>query len=136
MFDLKGPYGDREKFESGYTGNIDQSILLSDSEDILYKCMCFEIRDMIYWQRLILTNKKIIRLWRNKVYYIYLKSIETITLTCVNESNVDDYDDMLARCVDRGDTPYYVSLDGYKILLNNEDDAMTLVDEINRLICD
>lgn len=127
----------RQDFEKGYSGNIDTDILLSEDESMLYKCMCFElVDDEFYWQRLILTNKKIINLRKNQVLYIYLKSIEWIRLECANKSNKENYDSMICECIEMGDTPYFLDLSGERFLLNNKTDAMTLLDEINRLICE
>lgn len=137
MRNLSVPKVDRQAFEKGYSGNIDSDILLSEDESMLYKCMCFEIvNDEIYWHRLILTNKKIIQLWKNKVMYTYLKSIEWVRLECANKSNKDNYNYEIRKCIEMGDTPYFLVLSGDEFLLNNKNDAMTLLDEINRLICE
>ena len=99
--------------------------------------MCFEIlNDEIYWHRLILTNKKIINLWKNKVEYTYLKSIEWVRLERANKSNKENYNYKIRECIEMGDTPYFLVLSGTEFLLNNKNDAMTLLDEINRLICE
>ena len=127
----------KQEFNNGYDGNIDSSVLLSENEDIIYKCICYEIKDgTIFWERLILTNKKIIRLLTNQVYYTYLKSIDTIDLVRIHEDNVIEYEYELRGCLDNGDEPYYLFLNGSSILINGEADAMALLDEINRLICE
>ena len=138
MYNLTVPEIDRKAFENGYTGNIECDVLLSEDEYIVYKCMTFSISDdkSIYWHRLILTNKKIICLWKNKVEYTYLKHIKWLQLECVNNSNKENYSYKLKECVEDGNTPYLLNLNGDSILLNNKNDAMTLLDEINRLICE
>ena len=137
MFSLSVPDIDRQAFERGYNGNIDSDILLSEDESLLYKCMCFEIKnDEIYWQRLILTNKKIIHLWKNRVKYIYLKHIKRVRLECANKSNKEQYDYKIGQCIEMGNTPYFLTINGDEFLLNNKNDAITLLDEINRLICE
>ena len=137
MYNLTVSDIDKKSFDNGYKGTIEANVLLAENEDMLYKCMCFEIKDdSIYWQRLILTNKKIIHLWKNKVFYIYLKSIKQIMLECVNSTNKNNYNYKIQECVEKGDTPYYLTINGFSFLLNNKTDAMTLLDEINYLICE
>ena len=128
---------ERKAFEKEYDGSIDSGVLLSEDESVLYKCMCFKIKgNETSWHRLILTNKKIISLEQNEVFYLYLNQVEWVCLECANKSNEHDFDYKIRECLEVGNTPYILNVSGREFILNNKDDAMTLLDEINRLMCE